>query len=133
LSPQTSGSGARGACRDQTLSFPIGQDVADFDPALHLHHGRRRPPAQRLFGLYKFDSKLREVPDLAIGQPQVSTNGLTYTFHLRTMAGSQTAIRSPQTTSSTAGTAPPPSRAITRACSTSWPGYDAVRPAGPAR
>src|SRR5260370_27663793 len=34
-------------------------------------------------GLYGFDAKLREVPDLAAGQPTVSADGLTYTFHLR--------------------------------------------------
>ena len=35
-------------------------------------------------GLYKFDQQLREVPDLATGQPIVSAEGLTYTFHIRT-------------------------------------------------
>ena len=35
---------------DQTLSFPIAQDVADFDPALISRARRRRHPAQRLLG-----------------------------------------------------------------------------------
>src|SRR5690348_2763859 len=37
-------------------------------------------------GLYRFDSQLKEVPDIAVGQPTVSADGLTYTFHIRTDA-----------------------------------------------
>ncbi len=68
---------------DQTLSFPIAQDVADFDPAL-ISSGADVDILRNVFsGLYRFDPKLREVPDLALGQPVVSADGLTYTFHLR--------------------------------------------------
>jgi oligopeptide transport system substrate-binding protein len=68
---------------DQTLSFPIAQDVADFDPAL-ISSGTDIDILRNVFsGLYRFDPKLREVPDLAVGQPVVSADGLTYTFHLR--------------------------------------------------
>ena len=68
---------------DQTLSFPIAQDVADLDPAL-----MSSPTEVDIFrnvfsGLYKFDALLHEVPDLAVGPADVSTDGLTYTFHLR--------------------------------------------------
>src|SRR5437879_4167378 len=68
---------------DQTLSFPIAQDVGDFDPAL-ISSGADVDILRNVFsGLYRFDPKLREVPDLAVGQPVVSADGLTYTFHLR--------------------------------------------------
>jgi oligopeptide transport system substrate-binding protein len=68
---------------DQTLSFPIAQDVADLDPA------QMSSPAdvdifRNVFsGLYKFDAALREIPDLAVGPADISADGLTYTFHLR--------------------------------------------------
>ena len=69
---------------DQTLSFPIAQDVADFDPAL-ISSAADVDILRNVFsGLYKFDQQLREVPDLATGQPIVSADGLTYTFHIRT-------------------------------------------------
>lgn len=68
---------------DQTLSFPIAQDLADFDPALISTTADVDILRNVFSGLYKFDDKLRELPDLAAGQPQVTPDGLTYTFHLR--------------------------------------------------
>ena len=68
---------------DQTLSFPIAQDVADFDPALISNPADVDILRNVFSGLYRFDDQLREVPDLAAGQPTVSADGLTYTFHLR--------------------------------------------------
>jgi oligopeptide transport system substrate-binding protein len=68
---------------DQTLSFPIGHEIGDFDP------GQITSPAdvdllRNVFsGLYKFDEKLHEVPDIATGFPDISADGLTYTFRLR--------------------------------------------------
>jgi oligopeptide transport system substrate-binding protein len=68
---------------DQTLSFPISQDVADFDPAL-ISSAADVDILRNVFsGLYRYDQKLNEVPDLALGQPVVSADGLTYTFHIR--------------------------------------------------
>jgi len=68
---------------DQTLSFPIAQDVADLDPA-HLSSPADVDIFRNVFsGLYKFDQALHEIPDLAIGPAEVSADGLTYTFHLR--------------------------------------------------
>ena len=68
---------------DQTLSFPMAQDVADLDPA-QISTPADVDVLRNVFsGLYKFDQKLQEVPDLAIGPPTVSANGLTYTFQLR--------------------------------------------------
>ena len=68
---------------DQTLSFPILQDVADLDPALVSAPADVDILRNVFSGLYKFDAQLHEVPDLAVGQPTVSADGLTYTFHLR--------------------------------------------------
>jgi len=68
---------------DQTLSFPIAQDVADLDPAL-----MSSPTDVDIFrnvfsGLYRFDQALHAVPDLATGPADVSADGLAYTFHVR--------------------------------------------------
>jgi oligopeptide transport system substrate-binding protein len=68
---------------DQTLSFPIAHDVADLDPALVSSPADVDVLRNVFSGLYKFDSKLNEIPDLAIGPPTISANGLTYTFRLR--------------------------------------------------
>ncbi|HXN91116.1 MAG TPA: peptide ABC transporter substrate-binding protein [Candidatus Sulfotelmatobacter sp.] len=68
---------------DQTLSFPIAQDVADFDPAL-ISSAADVDILRNVFsGLYRYDQQLRVVPELAVGQPVISADGLTYTFHLR--------------------------------------------------
>src|SRR4029077_6361759 len=67
----------------QTLSFPIAQDVGDFDPA-QISSPQDVDILRNVFsGLYKFDSKLQEAPDLATGPPAISANGRTYTFQLR--------------------------------------------------
>jgi oligopeptide transport system substrate-binding protein len=40
--------------------------------------------AQNLFdGLYRYNGRMQEQPDIAQGMPGVSADGLTYTFHLR--------------------------------------------------
>jgi oligopeptide transport system substrate-binding protein len=68
---------------DQTLSFPIAQDVADLDPA-QISSPADVDVLRNVFsGLYRFDQGLHEIPDLAIGPPTVSANGLTYTFKIR--------------------------------------------------
>jgi oligopeptide transport system substrate-binding protein len=68
---------------DQTLSFPISQDVADFDPALISSPADVDILRNVFSGLYRFDAQLREVPDLALDQPAVSSDGLEYTFRIR--------------------------------------------------
>ena len=68
---------------DQTLSFPIAQEIGDFDPA-QMSSPIDVDVMHNVFsGLYRFDQKLREVPDIASGFPDISADGLTYTFHLR--------------------------------------------------
>lgn len=71
---------------DQTLSFAITQDVGDLDPAL-ISSAADVDILRNVFsGLYRFDDRLREQPDIATAAPQVSADGLTYTFHLRANA-----------------------------------------------
>ncbi|HEV2034325.1 MAG TPA: peptide ABC transporter substrate-binding protein [Candidatus Dormibacteraeota bacterium] len=68
---------------DQTLSFPINDDVGDLDPA-HMSAAVDIDLFQNVFsGLYKFNSKLEQVPDIATGPPVISNGGLTYTFTMR--------------------------------------------------
>jgi oligopeptide transport system substrate-binding protein len=68
---------------DQTLSFPITQDLGDFDPALISSAGDVDIMRNVFSGLYAFDQQLHEVPDIALGQPIISADGLTFTFKLR--------------------------------------------------
>ena len=68
---------------DQTLSFPMVDDVGDLDPA-HMSAAVDIDIFRNVFsGLYKFDNSLNEVPDIATGPPQISSDGLTYTFTMR--------------------------------------------------
>ena len=68
---------------DQTLSFPVDQDVADFDPAQMTSPADVDVLRNLFSGLYRFDDKLHLVPDVATSLPEISADGLTYTFHLR--------------------------------------------------
>ncbi len=68
---------------EQTLSFPIAQDLNDFDPAMISSPAEVDILRNVFSGLYRNDAQLREVPDIAVGQPAISADGLTYTFHLR--------------------------------------------------
>jgi len=68
---------------EQTLSFPIGQEIGDFDPAQITSPADVDVLRNVFSGLYKFDNQLHEVPDLATAFPEISTDGLTYTFHLK--------------------------------------------------
>lgn len=68
---------------DQTLKFPILDDFGTLDPGI-ADAETDTEISQNIFdGLYKFDMGMNVVPDLAVGQPQVSPDGLTYTFKLR--------------------------------------------------
>jgi ABC-type oligopeptide transport system substrate-binding subunit len=81
--PFGGGAGPEPLATDQTLSFPIAQDVADFDPA-QISSPADVDILRNVFsGLYKFDSKLQEVPDIATGPPAVTADGRTYTFQIR--------------------------------------------------
>ena len=68
---------------DQTLRFPLVDDVGDLDPA-KMSAAVDIDIFRNVFsGLYTFDDTLKEVPDIADGPPQISADGLTYTFKLR--------------------------------------------------
>ena len=68
---------------DQTLKFPILGDFGTLDPS-QLNAETDSEIAQNVFnGLVKFDNNLNIVPDIASKMPDVSTDGLTYTFTLR--------------------------------------------------
>src|SRR5712692_1426020 len=68
---------------DQTLSFPLVDDVGDLDPA-HMSAAVDIDIFRNVYsGLYKFDDQLNQVPDIATGPPTISSDGLTFTFKLR--------------------------------------------------
>src|SRR6266853_1411993 len=79
----SSGGTSETLAADQTLSFPINDDVGDLDPA-HMSAAVDIDLFQNVFsGLYKFDDTLKEVPDIATKAPDISADGLTYTFTMR--------------------------------------------------
>ena len=68
---------------DQTLRFPLNDDIGIFDPAF-TNAAVDSAFTQNLFdGLLKFDKDMKIVPDIAESMPDVSSDGLTYTFKLR--------------------------------------------------
>src|SRR2546430_16704498 len=68
---------------DQTLSFPMVDDVGNLDPGTMSAAGDIAIFRNSFSGLYKFDDQLNEVPDIATGAPQISADGLTYTFKMK--------------------------------------------------
>lgn len=69
--------------KDQTLKFPLLDDYATLDPGI-ADAETDQEIGQNLFnGLVKFDNNLNLAPDLASKMPDVSSDGLTYTFTLR--------------------------------------------------
>jgi ABC-type oligopeptide transport system substrate-binding subunit len=68
---------------DQTLSFPMTDNPGNLDPAQMSAAVDIDVFRNAYSGLYKFDNSLNEVPDIADGQPQISSDGLTYTFKMK--------------------------------------------------
>jgi oligopeptide transport system substrate-binding protein len=68
---------------DQTLSFPMVDDVGNTDPAKMSAAVDIDIFRNTYSGLYKFDDQLNEVADIASGAPQISSDGLTYTFKMK--------------------------------------------------
>ena len=78
-----SGGGGENLASDQTLSFPMVDDVGNTDPA-HMSAAVDIDIFRNTYsGLYKFDDQLNEVPDIATGKPDISSDGLTYTFKMK--------------------------------------------------
>lgn len=68
---------------DQTLSFPLVDDLGDLDPA-NMSAAVDIDVFRNVYsGLYKFDDALNEIPDIASGPPTISPDNLTYTFKMR--------------------------------------------------
>jgi len=77
------GTSSEALASDQTLRFGLANDMTSLDPA-QVDSAVDITFISELFtGLYKFDTKLNIVPDGTTGMPDVSTDGLSYTFHLR--------------------------------------------------
>jgi len=82
----TGGGGTTGGeelAADQTLTFAIQDDVQTLDPG-HVQSGVDITFTTEMFvGLYGLDNSNKIVPMIATGQPDVSSDGKTYTFHMR--------------------------------------------------
>ena len=68
---------------DQTLKFPLLDDFGTLDPAVADAETDQEIQQNMFNGLTKFDNNLNVVPDIAAKMPDVSADGLTYTFTLR--------------------------------------------------
>src|SRR5438309_5680600 len=68
---------------DQTLSFPMVDDVGNLDPGTMSAAVDIDIFRNTYSGLYKFDDQLNIVPDIATGPPTISTDGMTYTYKLK--------------------------------------------------
>jgi oligopeptide transport system substrate-binding protein len=68
---------------DQTLNFPILADFGTLDPAVADAETDQEIQQNVWNGLVAFDNNLNVVPDIAAKMPDVSADGLTYTFTLR--------------------------------------------------
>ncbi len=76
-------SGGTTLASNQLFRYPIVDDVKTLDPG-HASTAVDIAEVQNVFGgLYRFDDKLKEVPYIATGMPDISADGLTYTFHMR--------------------------------------------------
>jgi oligopeptide transport system substrate-binding protein len=78
----TGGGGGETLAADQTLTFPMIDDVQTLDPG-HVSSAVDITFVQEVFsGLYRFDNNNKITPDLSTGTPDVSSDGKTYTFKL---------------------------------------------------
>jgi oligopeptide transport system substrate-binding protein len=79
----SSPSGGQTLAANQLFRFPMVDDIKTLDPG-HVSTAVDIAFVQNVFGgLYRFDDSLKRVPLLATGDPDISSDGLTYTFHLR--------------------------------------------------
>jgi oligopeptide transport system substrate-binding protein len=79
----TGGTGGDVLASDQTLTFAIQDDVQTLDPG-HVESGVDITFTTEMFvGLYGLDNSNKIVNMIASGPPDVSTDGKTYTFHMR--------------------------------------------------
>ena len=77
------GTGGEELAPDQTLTFPIQDDVQTLDPG-HVQSGEDIAFTTEMFaGLYGLDNSNKIINLIATGPPDVSSDGKTYTFHMR--------------------------------------------------
>ena len=81
-----SGTTSTNLASTQTLTFPILADFGTLDPAVADAETDQEIQQNMFDGLVRFDPNLNIIPDLATAVPTASTDGLTYTFKLRTDA-----------------------------------------------
>jgi oligopeptide transport system substrate-binding protein len=82
-SSTSSSGGGTALAANQQFRFPLIDDIKYLDPG-HVSTAVDIAFVQNVFGgLYRFDDKLKEIPDIATGPPDISSDGLTYTFHMR--------------------------------------------------
>lgn len=68
----------------EVLRISIPGDIVSFDPTQVHQPSVDESLIRNIFnGLYRFEDNLKEVPDLASGNPEVSVDAKTWTFHLR--------------------------------------------------
>jgi len=77
------GGGGQGLATDQTLRFPIVDDVEYLDPGKVSSAVDIAFVSNVFSGVVKFDNNLKIVPDLVESLPDISSDGKTYTFKLR--------------------------------------------------
>jgi oligopeptide transport system substrate-binding protein len=76
-------SNTAGLAANQQFRFPIMNDIETLDPG-NVSMAVDIAFVQNVYGgLYRFNDNLTVVPDIATGMPDVSSDGLTYTFHMR--------------------------------------------------
>ena len=76
-------SGNGGLASDQTMRFPILDDIHTFDPGA-VDAETDSEISQNLFGgLLRFDNNLQLTPDIASEMPTFSADGMSVTFKLR--------------------------------------------------
>jgi oligopeptide transport system substrate-binding protein len=81
-SSSTSGS-TETLAADQTFRFGLSNDITSLDPA-HVSSAVDITFINEVFtGLYRFDNALKVQPAGATALPDISADGLTWTFHLR--------------------------------------------------
>jgi oligopeptide transport system substrate-binding protein len=75
--------GTQALAANQLFRFPLVDDVKTLDPG-HTSTAVDISFVQNTYGgLYQFNNSLKEIPDIATGMPDISSDGLTYTFHMR--------------------------------------------------
>ncbi len=75
--------GGQALSPNQVLRFPMVDDIKTMDPG-HVSTAVDIAFVDEVYGgLYRLDDSLKVVPNIATGMPDISSDGLTYTFHMR--------------------------------------------------